>query len=34
MRIAVSGVHGTGKSTLIAELARRLDGYQVVDELY
>jgi predicted ATPase len=34
MRIAVSGAHGTGKSTLIAELARRLDGYQVVDELY
>jgi AAA domain-containing protein len=34
MRVAVSGTHATGKSTLIAELARQLPGYEVVDEPY
>ena len=34
MRIAVSGAHGTGKSTLVAELARRLPGYEVGEESY
>jgi predicted ATPase len=32
MRIAISGSHATGKSTLIAELARRLVGYTTIDE--
>ena len=32
MRIAFSGAHATGKSTLIAELARRLPGYVASDE--
>ena len=32
MRIAVSGAHGTGKSTLVGELARTLPTYIVVDE--
>ena len=34
MRIAVSGAHGTGKSTLIADLARSLHGYAVAEESY
>ena len=34
MRIAVSGAHGTGKSTLVSELARCLPHYQVVEEPY
>jgi predicted ATPase len=34
MRIAVSGAHRTGKSTLIAELSRALPGYEVLDEPY
>ena len=34
MRIAISGAHGTGKSTLVAELARRLPGYAVGEESY
>lgn len=34
MRIAVSGSHRTGKSTLIAELAALLPGYSTVDEPY
>jgi len=32
MRIAISGVHATGKSTLVAELAHRLTGYATIDE--
>ena len=32
MRVAVSGTHATGKSTLVAELARHLPGYVVVEE--
>ena len=32
MRIAFSGAHATGKSTLIAELARRLPDYVVREE--
>ena len=34
MRIAVSGAHGTGKSTLITDLARNLPGYAVAEESY
>ena len=34
MRIAVSGAHRTGKSTLLADLTDRLTGYQAVDEPY
>lgn len=34
MRIAVSGAHATGKTTLIAELARVLPGYAVLEEPY
>ncbi|HET7603248.1 MAG TPA: ATP-binding protein [Gemmatimonadales bacterium] len=34
MRIAVSGSHATGKSTLIDELARRLPSFERVDEPY
>ena len=34
MRIAVSGAHRTGKSTLIADLTERLPGYRAVDEPY
>jgi hypothetical protein len=34
MRIAVSGAHLTGKTTLIAELSRALPAYVVVDEPY
>jgi len=32
MRIAISGSHATGKSTLVAELAHRLTGYATIDE--
>jgi predicted ATPase len=34
MRIAVSGAHRTGKTTLIEELSRALPAYGVVDEPY
>jgi predicted ATPase len=34
MRIAVSGAHRTGKTTLIEELSRALPAYVVVDEPY
>ena len=34
MRIAVSGAHRTGKTTLIEELSRALPDYAVVDEPY
>jgi hypothetical protein len=34
VRIAVSGAHGTGKSTLIADLARQLPGYRIGEESY
>jgi predicted ATPase len=34
MRIAISGTHATGKSTLIDELARRLDGFAAMPEPY
>jgi predicted ATPase len=34
MRIAVSGAHRTGKTTLVDELARALPAYVVVDEPY
>jgi predicted ATPase len=34
MRIAVSGSHGTGKSTLITELAAVLPGMIAIDEAY
>ena len=34
MRIAVSGSHATGKSTLIAELGRLLPSHEPVDEPY
>ncbi len=34
MRIAVSGSHATGKSTLLRELGSRLADYQTVDEPY
>lgn len=34
MRIAVSGAHRTGKTTLIEELSRTLPAYAVVDEPY
>ena len=34
MRIAVSGAHRTGKTTLIEELSRVLPAYAVVDEPY
>ena len=34
MRIAVSGTHRTGKSTLVEDLAEELRGYRVVDEPY
>ena len=34
MRIAVSGAHGTGKTTLVAELAALLRGHRVVEEPY
>jgi predicted ATPase len=34
MRIAVSGAHRTGKTTLVEELARALPAYAAVDEPY
>lgn len=34
MRIAVSGAHRTGKTTLVGELARVLPNYEAVDEPY
>src|SRR5215210_662797 len=34
MRIAVSGAHRTGKTTLIEELSRALPTYTAVDEPY
>jgi hypothetical protein len=34
VRIAISGTHSTGKSTLIAELAPRLPDYEPVEEPY
>jgi predicted ATPase len=34
MRIAISGSHRTGKSTLLEELAASLPGYETVEEPY
>lgn len=34
MRIAISGSHGTGKSTLVEKLSRALPTYRIVDEPY
>ena len=34
MRIAVSGTHRVGKSTLVGDLAEELRGHRVVDEPY
>jgi len=34
MKIAVSGSHRTGKSTLVEDLHRRLSGYEVIPEPY
>lgn len=34
MRIAISGAHRTGKTTLVEELARALPAYSAVDEPY
>ncbi|HEY9225917.1 MAG TPA: AAA family ATPase [Gemmatimonadaceae bacterium] len=34
MRIAVSGSHATGKSTLVAELGHRLHGFTAIEEPY
>lgn len=34
MRVAISGSHGTGKSTLVELLARALPKYSTVDEPY
>lgn len=34
MRIAVSGSHATGKSSLVSELDRRLSGFTAIDEPY
>jgi len=34
MRIAVSGAHRTGKTTLLEELSRALPNHVVVDEPY
>src|SRR6478672_2946109 len=34
MRIAISGTHGTGKSSLVGELSRLLPEYASVDEPY
>ena len=34
MRIAVSGTHGTGKTTLVDALSPHLPGYTVIDEPY
>jgi len=34
MRIAISGSHATGKSTLLRELLTRLNGFAAIDEPY
>jgi predicted ATPase len=34
MRIAISGTHGTGKTSLVEELSRHLPEYECVDEPY
>jgi hypothetical protein len=34
MRIAITGTHGTGKSSLVSELSRLLPEYACVDEPY
>jgi uridine kinase len=34
MKIAISGAHRTGKTTLVEELSRALPAYGVVDEPY
>src|SRR5215471_6706048 len=34
MRIAISGAHRTGKTTLVAALSELLPAYEVVDEPY
>jgi AAA domain len=34
MRVAISGSHRTGKSTLLSELSRLLPAYTIVDEPY
>lgn len=34
MRIAVSGTHNTGKTTLVADLGARLPGHRIVPEPY
>ena len=34
MRIAVSGTHRSGKTTLVEELSRALPAYEVIDEPY
>jgi predicted ATPase len=34
VRIAVSGTHRAGKSTLVGDLAEQLPGHRVVDEAY
>jgi predicted ATPase len=34
MRVAISGTHRTGKSTLVSELSRLLPAYTTVDEPY
>lgn len=34
MRIAVTGTHRTGKSTLVEAVAEALDGYAAIDEPY
>jgi predicted ATPase len=34
VRIAVSGTHRAGKSTLVEDLAARLRGYRILDEPY
>lgn len=34
MRIAVSGTHFSGKSTLVGALEKKLEGYSAVDEPY
>jgi hypothetical protein len=34
MRIAISGTHRVGKSSLVEELSARLPGYAAIDEVY
>ena len=34
MRVAVSGSHRTGKTSLIAAVADRVPGYEIIDEAY